>query len=68
MPGGPSFLRPIEEFSTRLCYVDFDGAYALEQSRKIGRQNLLPENFVETHVTQISEGIDRLCDFVKQYK
>jgi len=68
MPGGPSFLRPIEEFSTRLCYVDFDGAYALQQSRKIGRKNLLPENFVETHVTQISEGIDRLCDFVKQYK
>merc|ERR1712168_611004 len=26
--GGPSFQRPVDELTTRLCFVNFDGQYA----------------------------------------
>ena len=25
LPAGPDFLRPVEELTVRLCYVNFDG-------------------------------------------
>lgn len=68
MPGGPSFLRPTEEFTTRLCYVDFDGAAAIKASEKISLNTKLPENFVEEHVHRMYEGIKELCKFVLEHK
>lgn len=51
MAGGPAFLRPVEELTTRLCYVPFDGKGALQASRKLGLDKPLSETFV-----QISSG------------
>jgi len=67
MPGGPSFLRPMEELSTRLCYIDFDGGAAIKSSEEIGLEKDLPENFVETSVPTMYAAIQKLCTFVRKY-
>jgi len=67
MPGGPSFLRPMEELSTRLCYIDFDGGAAIKSSEAIGLEKDLPENFVETSVPTMYAAIQKLCTFVRKY-
>ena len=69
MAAGPAFLRPIEEFSVRLSFVDFDGKKSLAESRTLGLENELPENFVKIHCSGVYEGIKSLCSWiVKQSK
>lgn len=57
MAGGPAFLRPEHELTTRLCYVAFDGDAALKESRRIGLGVPLPQSFVKDHCTQTYEGM-----------
>lgn len=57
MAGGPGFLRPDDELTVRLCFVNFDGAKALQESRRIGIDNPLPENFVQEACTPVYDGI-----------
>ena len=57
MAGGPAFLRPPDELTTRLCFVDFDGEKALKESHRIGLGTALPESFVKEHCDQIYDGI-----------
>lgn len=68
MPGGPSFLRPVEEFTTRLCYNDFNGGEALAASKEIGLETPLPQDFVEKHVNHMFTAIEKLVKFVNKYK
>ncbi|ELT91252.1 hypothetical protein CAPTEDRAFT_214481 [Capitella teleta] len=64
MGGGPAFLRPTTEFTTRLCYVNFDGAEALKRSRQIGLQEPLTEDFVKECCTPVYSGILALKQWV----
>ncbi|XP_060063177.1 aspartate aminotransferase-like [Ylistrum balloti] len=64
MAGGPAFLRPIEELTTRLCYVPFDGKPALVASQAIGLDVGLPENFVKEYCTPVYDGIQVLKQWV----
>jgi hypothetical protein len=58
MAGGPAFLRPIDEFTVRLCFVNFDGDIALRESRKIGLQQELDDvQFVRQFCTPVYDGI-----------
>ena len=57
MAGGPAFLRPVEELTTRLCYVPFDGGNALAYSRGLGMDKDLPEGFVKDYCTPVYDGI-----------
>ena len=57
MAGGPAFLRPETELTTRLCYVDFDGDIALKESIRLGLSQPLPEDFVKEYCTQMYDGI-----------
>ena len=61
MPGGPAFLRPLDELTTRLCFVNFDGTKALEHSRKIGLGTQLGENFVMEYCLPVYRGI-KVCN------
>ncbi|XP_076437074.1 aspartate aminotransferase-like [Babylonia areolata] len=65
MAGGPSYLRPVEELTTRLCYVNFDGDDALKQSRQLGLETSLPSDFVQTACTPVYDGIMALKTWVK---
>lgn len=66
MAGGPAFLRPVDEFTTRLCFVNFDGSNALAQSRKIGLNASLGEEFVKDFCTPVYEGI-QVCIYVNAF-
>lgn len=57
MAGGPAFLRPVDEFTTRLCYVCFDGTEALSFSKEVGLSTDLPEDFVHKYCTNVYQGI-----------
>ena len=76
---GSAFLRPSEEFTVRLCYVDFDGAKAVEIYRKQstnghpgGTGSAFPNDndndLVEAMAPRVVEGIKRLKAFAKKYQ
>lgn len=64
MSGGPAFLRPEDELTTRLCFVPFDGGKALNASREIGLETLLPSSFVQEYCTPVYDGIQLLKAWV----
>ncbi|XP_068695395.1 aspartate aminotransferase-like isoform X1 [Montipora foliosa] len=68
MPGGPSFLRPLEELTVRLCFVNFDGHGALKASEAVGFNNPLPGDFVEKYCKLTAEGIQALKKWVVTQK
>ncbi|XP_078331755.1 aspartate aminotransferase-like isoform X2 [Crassostrea virginica] len=68
MAGGPAFLRPVEELTTRLCYVPFDGGNALAYSRGLGMDKDLPEGFVKDYCTPVYDGIQALKKWVVDQK
>ena len=57
---GPAFLRPERELSFRLCYINFDGRKALEESRKIGLNCKLTDEFLRDNCTTTVGGIGAL--------
>lgn len=68
MPGGPSFLRPVEELTVRLCFVNFDGHAALKASESVGLNNPLPDDFVKEYCELTAEGILALKKWVISQK
>ena len=57
LAGGPAHLRPVEELTTRLCFVCFDGSEALKVSRQLGSSSELPDDFVEKYCANVYHGI-----------
>lgn len=66
MAGGPAFLRPEDELTVRLCFVNFDGAKALAESERVGLETPLPDNFVQTKCSHLHEGIQVLKQWIKK--
>ncbi|XP_041372362.1 aspartate aminotransferase-like [Gigantopelta aegis] len=66
MAGGPYYLRPPEELTTRLCFVNFDGTDALDFSRKLGLSEPLPESFVKDFCLPVHDGILNLKSWVQK--
>ncbi|KAK3106070.1 hypothetical protein FSP39_012043 [Pinctada imbricata] len=64
MAGGPAFLRPTNELTTRLCYVPFDGGLALKASRALGLDDPLPDDFVKEFCSNVYDGIQALKNWV----
>lgn len=68
MPGGPAFLRPVQELTVRLCFVNFDGSIALKASEAIGLDDPLPDGFVEKHCALTAVGIQALKQWTLSQK
>lgn len=68
MPGGPAFLRPVQELTVRLCFVNFDGSIALKASEGIGLNKPLPDGFVEKHCSLTAGGIQALKQWTLDQK
>ena len=68
MPGGPAFLRPVQELTTRLCFVNFDGSIALKASEAVGLDKPLPDGFVEKHCSLTAGGIQALKQWTLDQK
>ena len=63
---GTHFLRPDDELSLRLSYVDFDGEAVLRAARSSSRKEL-GEAFVREHCPNVVEGMDRMEKFINDY-
>ena len=61
---GSVFGRPPTEFTSRLAYVDFNGAKALAAAEHIPPEQPLNENFIRTHCGRSVTAVDRLCDWI----
>ncbi len=62
---GNVFGRPEEEYTARLSYVDFDGARALAAAENIPAESPLPENFMGTYCSHLSEGTKAIVGWAK---
>lgn len=63
---GSVFGRPEEELTTRLAYVDFDGAKALASVETLEPHKMPDEKFLNTNCSHIIEAIDLVCNWVKE--
>ena len=61
---GSSFERPESELTTRIAYVDFDGAKALTASETIPLDKPLPEKFTDSWCHGIIQAIQLIVDWV----
>ncbi|BFZ24662.1 hypothetical protein BsWGS_27701 [Bradybaena similaris] len=64
MPGGPEHLRPDDELTARLCYVNFDGTEPLAESRRRGLDSKLNDSFVKDFCSPVYNGITVLKNWV----
>ena len=62
---GEAFGRPPEELTTRIAYVDFDGARALAAEEAAGRDATLSTPFLREHCAPVVNAIERLCEWVQ---
>lgn len=62
---GSVFGRPDEELTTRLAYVDFDGAKVLAAVEILPPHKTPGDDFLNTNCSHIIEGIDLICDWIK---
>ncbi|XP_065054027.1 aspartate aminotransferase-like [Rhopilema esculentum] len=67
MACGPAFLRPVEELTFRLCYINFDGSKALAESRKLGLNAEITDEFLQANCSQTLDGIEALVTWTKKH-
>ncbi len=60
---GADFERPPEELTTRLAYVNFDGAEALLAGRSHPLDGPLPDDFLQVHCADTLEAIDHIVEW-----
>jgi aspartate aminotransferase len=61
---GAEFGRPAHELTTRIAYVDFDGARALAAAEVLPKDRPLDEAFLQTYCVQVVTAIERLCEWL----
>jgi aspartate aminotransferase len=64
---GSHFGRPKEELTTRIAYVDFDGARALEAIEQYDPGKPLDESFLETYTNNTVTAIDLMVSWIHDY-
>ena len=62
---GSVFGRPENELTTRLAYVDFDGARALAAAETLPPYKIPDDDFLNTNCSHIIEAVDFICSWVK---
>ncbi|XP_041459085.1 aspartate aminotransferase-like [Lytechinus variegatus] len=65
MSGGPAFLRPDDEFTVRLCYINFDGAFALKASQQHSDEPIT-DDFLNLYCKPVVEGILAIKNWVQK--
>jgi aspartate aminotransferase len=63
---GTDFGRPAIELTTRLAFVDFDGAKALQAANRIPVNKELDNTFLESYCTNVVVGIERLGQWLAE--
>lgn len=63
---GSAFERPEEELTTRIAYVNFDGARVLKASMKLGDDAELPPDFARKWCPDTIEAVERVAKWTKK--
>lgn len=63
---GSAFGRPDTELTTRIAYVDFDGARALSGAEQVEAHLELDEEFFKTYCPNVITAVDKICEWVKE--
>ncbi|XP_022100531.1 uncharacterized protein LOC110984548 [Acanthaster planci] len=66
MAGGPGFMRPLTEFTVRLCFVNFDGGVALDGWRRQGCKETLDQEFLDEFCSPVVLGIKAIVSWVEK--
>ncbi|XP_038058464.1 aspartate/prephenate aminotransferase-like [Patiria miniata] len=66
MAGGPAFMRPLTEFTVRLCFVNFDGGAALEGWKLQGCKEKLDQDFLDKYCSPVVQGIKAIVSWVEK--
>ncbi|GAB4336893.1 MAG: pyridoxal phosphate-dependent aminotransferase [Dehalococcoidia bacterium] len=61
---GSDFGRPDRELTTRLAYVDFDGARALVAAHGVAPDQPLTPEFLDTYCENVIRATDAICSWV----
>ncbi|NOX38025.1 MAG: aminotransferase class I/II-fold pyridoxal phosphate-dependent enzyme [Calditrichaeota bacterium] len=61
---GVNFGRPLNEFTARFAYVDFDGARALTAAEQIAPSKPLGKDFLKQYCEKCVDAIDRVIDWL----
>ncbi len=61
---GSDFGRPDDEFTTRMAFVDFDGARALVAAEEVPADARLDQAFLTTHCGRVLKGVDLFCEWL----
>ena len=61
---GEAFQCPPEKFTTRLAYVNFDGANALTMSETIALCDDLPDDFADNYCISVIEAVQKIANWV----
>jgi aspartate aminotransferase len=64
---GSEFGRPLDEFTARLAYVDFDGSRALDLARSApgGPADDLPPDVLRRACGRTLTAVERICDWLR---
>jgi len=62
---GSVFGRPVEEYTARLAYVDFDGARALAAAETISPEDPISDEFINTYCSHMLEGTKQIVAWLK---
>jgi aspartate aminotransferase len=65
---GHCFSRPLEEFSARMAYVDFDGASALAATKTLPLHSPLPEDFDRIYCPKVIEGVSKIVEWLNAFQ
>jgi aspartate aminotransferase len=63
---GAAFGRPLEEFTARMAYVDFDGSTALAASQVHPLHEDLPDDFLQVYCPKVIDGTRILAEWLKK--
>jgi len=61
---GSDFGRPATEMTSRIAYVNFDGARCLAAAREVPDGNELSEDFLRRYCGEVLEAVDLIGDWV----
>jgi len=61
---GSQFGRPPGELTSRLAFVDFDGARALVNAEGTPLDQPLPDDFLEANCSRVLTAVRRVCDWL----
>lgn len=66
LAGGPAFLHARNRLTVRLCFVNFDGTKALEESRRITLKETLPADFAQNYCQDTIEAIKAIVNWLEK--